>query len=319
MLFFTGSMLVFLYIIIFPSDAFQASSAGLNLWFYTILPTLLPFIILSDLLVHSGILQPLLSHTESFFQKFFGLSGYGGYALFLGLFCGYPIGAKITADLYRQERISVQEADYLLTFVNNASPGFLQGYLLFQILQLENLRILTFLIFYGSLFLTSVIFRFFIFRKTRCFHSLPPAADQRIPSPMSSVVRSSVERLFDTSIMNGLETAARLGGYLMVFSLLSSMICKAGAAFPFLTPLFASLMELTTGLSLLKSCGLPPVLLYLLALTLTSFGGISTIAQTRGMLCGTPLSIRTYIIGKLVNACCTFFLVCIAILVFFCI
>lgn len=57
-----------------------------------------------------------------------GLSGEGAYAFVLGLLCGYPMGAKLTADLYHAGKISRQESEYLLTFCNNPSPAFLVTY-----------------------------------------------------------------------------------------------------------------------------------------------------------------------------------------------
>ena len=310
LLFFTGAMIVLLYILLFPSEAFRASSYGITLWFQTILPTLLPFVILSDLLISSGVLHSFLLVLEPFFKKGLGLSGYGGYALFLGLLCGYPMGAKITADLYRQSRITKREADYLLTFVNNASPAFLQGYVLIHILHMEEHRILIFSVFYTSVLITSLITRFILFQgSTLCEHHDIQAAG--IPSPTRPIapsVRSSLGRLVDYSIMNGLETMARLGGYLVLFSILSSMICRIGRPFSSITPYLASIMEITTGLPLLRNVVNSDHGLCLLVLTFASFGGISTLAQTKGMLHGTPLSIHTYVIGKLVHTCCTFLL-----------
>lgn len=90
----------------------------------------------------------------------FGTSPSGAYALLLGLLCGYPMGTKITSDLYGCGRISRREAEYLLTFTNHASPVFIYTYLIHICL---NDRFHPRLI-YGPLilasFLTMVIFRF---------------------------------------------------------------------------------------------------------------------------------------------------------------
>ena len=63
-----------------------------------------------------------------FFKVVFGLSPGGAYVFLLGLLTGYPMGAKLTADLYYAGKISRQEAEYLLTFCNNPSPAFLITY-----------------------------------------------------------------------------------------------------------------------------------------------------------------------------------------------
>ena len=46
-----------IYILAFPEKSVGAAAIGLNLWYENMLPTLLPFSILSYILIHSGILD----------------------------------------------------------------------------------------------------------------------------------------------------------------------------------------------------------------------------------------------------------------------
>ena len=77
------------------------------------------------------------------------------------------------------------------------------------------------------------------------------------------------------------------------------------APVPVLSLFLTGFTEMTTGIALVGTSSMHLPLRYLLSLTFASFGGLSCIAQTRGMLCGTPLSIRTYIAGKTVHGICT--------------
>ncbi len=45
-------LLFFTAMLIFPKETFQGASSGVLLWFHTVLPTLLPFLIISNLLIH---------------------------------------------------------------------------------------------------------------------------------------------------------------------------------------------------------------------------------------------------------------------------
>src|SRR5699024_9101807 len=140
-------------------EAFLFSCAGLDLWFHTVLPSLLPFMILSGFFIHTGKVEKLLSRFSGFFSAAFGLTPWGAYALLLGLFCGYPMGARLTADLYARQKISRTEARYLLTFSNNASPMFLSTYVAVQSLQREDLLSATLADIYSADLLTGLIFR----------------------------------------------------------------------------------------------------------------------------------------------------------------
>lgn len=235
---------------------------------------------------------------SGFFRHALGLSPEGGYAWLLGIFCGFPMGARLTGDLYRQKKITRSEADYLLTFSNQSSPMFLSTYVVLHGIGAETLTIPAFVIFYSSAFLTGVIFR--IVRKR--FH-LPPSDLKKEVSE-----QTSYGNLLDTSIMNGFEVITRLGGYIILFSIFSGMVLQLppplGAAAPFLS----GLTEITTGIHILSGTALPPELRFAAVLCCTSFGGLSTVAQTGCMLNGTGLSLLTYVKGKLVNTAVTLLL-----------
>ena len=112
-LLFLSSLLLFFCLLIFPARTFFYACEGVNLWFHTILPSLLPFLILTSLLLETGAARRISARAEVFFQTVFGLSPAGFYALFLGLFCGFPMGARITAQLYEAEEIDRNEACYV--------------------------------------------------------------------------------------------------------------------------------------------------------------------------------------------------------------
>ena len=87
--------------------------------------------------------------------------------------------------------------------------------------------------------------------------------------------------------------------------ILASLVVHLTAPVPVLSLFLTGFTEMTTGIALVGASSMHLPLRYLLSLTFASFGGLSCIAQTRGMLCGTPLSIRTYIAGKTVHGICT--------------
>lgn len=103
---------------------------------------------------------------RSFFQTVFGLSPAGFYALFLGLFCGFPMGARITAQLYEAEEIDRNEACYLLTFCSSPSPAFLSSYVILTAFSGQIHPGFVFGVLYGSNFLTGFLFRL-VFRRFR--------------------------------------------------------------------------------------------------------------------------------------------------------
>ena len=272
----------------------------MQLWLNILLPTLLPFMILTGVLIRTDMIGQRLTPMESIWQKIFGVSPAGAYAVLFGLLCGYPMGAKLTADLFAEGKITKSEAQYLLTICNNPGPMFVSSYLLVDTLHLSHAAGHTFLILYLSLFLTSLIFRLLLKPDCRDLTTAPV-------SPSSESFRKSVSHMIDASIIHAFETITKLGGYIILFSILASLVVRCSSPVPVLSVFLTGLTEMTTGIALVGASSLKLSWRYLLSLTFASFGGLSCIAQTRGMLVGTPLSIRTYIAGKTVHAVCTLF------------
>lgn len=281
-----------LYMLLFPKKVLSDSLAGLNLWFHTVLPSLLPFMILSNVLIGANVVSQLMRPFSGFFRHVLGLSPEGGYAWLLGLFCGFPMGARLTGDMYRQHRISREEADYLLTFANQSSPMFLSTYVVLHGLGNSTLTLPVFVIFYASAFLTSLVFRI----RSRRFGLPPSKPKKEVPE------QTSYGNLLDTSIMNGFEIITRLGGYIILFSILAGIVLQLPTPLRTAAPFLSGLTEITTGIHTISGATLPLQVKFTAIVCCTAFGGLSTVAQTSCMLNGTGLSIFTYLKGKLVNA-----------------
>lgn len=281
-----------LYMLLFPKKVLADSLAGLDLWFHTVLPSLLPFMILSNVLIGANVVSQLMRPFSGFFRHVLGLSPEGGYAWLLGLFCGFPMGARLTGDMYRQHRISREEAVYLLTFANQSSPMFLSTYVVLHGLGDSTLTLPVFVIFYASAFLTSLVFRI----RSRRFGLPPSRPKKEVPE------QTSYGNLLDTSIMNGFEIITRLGGYIILFSILAGIVLQLPAPLRTAAPFLSGLTEITTGIHTISGTTLPLQVKFTAIVCCTAFGGFSTVAQTSCMLNGTGLSIFTYLKGKLVNA-----------------
>ncbi len=89
----------------------------------SIIPSLFPFMVISELMVN-GCSELLGKIFKKPMNLLFGISGSGGCAVILGFLCGYPIGARVAASLYESDVIEREEFERLLTFTNNASSAF---------------------------------------------------------------------------------------------------------------------------------------------------------------------------------------------------
>ncbi len=115
-----------LALIIKNSDvAIEYMKRGLSLCTKTVIPSLFPFMVVSDIIVSSGITAYAAPILKKPMKLLFGIGGEGGCAVFLGTLCGFPIGARSAVSLYDKGRISKGELERILTFANNPSSAFI--------------------------------------------------------------------------------------------------------------------------------------------------------------------------------------------------
>lgn len=83
-----------LFLLVHPEEALLSAKDGMSLWLNVMIPTLLPFLILTGILLKTGNIPQLLEPLAPFWKHFFGISPAGAYVLILGFLCGYPMGGK---------------------------------------------------------------------------------------------------------------------------------------------------------------------------------------------------------------------------------
>lgn len=266
------------------------AALGLELWFQKMIPTLLPFMILSGIMVRLKLTEKISMAAYPFVRPLFRVRKNVCYAMLMGFLCGFPMGAKVVDDLYSREMITKREAEYLLSFCNNIGPVYFCGF----VLPLLGRRLVLPYLFgmYGIPLLYGLVLRCTLFRSLDSEPTIPPAAElvccERADTP--SFVKKLLEAV-NGSIYSSVQSILMLGGYMILFNLLNLL--------PHLLfrkpPIYiAPLLEITGGLSMLQDA------LPLYSLLALSFGGLSCIAQTYSCIGQTDLSITGYTAHKLV-------------------
>lgn len=114
-----------LMLILDSKTALEGAMQGVELCIRTVVPSLLPFFVLSILLTSS-----LTGSTISYLRPLGRLCGIpiGTESLLaIGLLGGYPVGAQSIHHTYKEGFLTNQEARRLLGFCNNAGPAFIFG------------------------------------------------------------------------------------------------------------------------------------------------------------------------------------------------
>lgn len=287
-------IILFILAVINSKTLYNGALSGIQLWMFTVVPTLFPFLMLSDIMVRLNTTDYISVMLSPVTKPFLSISPSANYAIITGLLCGYPVGAKTCADLVREKKISIHEGNYLLTFVNNASPAFISSYIVNALL----FRNCSALHIAALIYIPSIITAFILnplFRKDL-------KADDYAVMPDDSCAGKNFS--LESAIFSTLNTLVRIGAYIIIFSILCEFIKLLPCHY--VKVALSGLLEITTGTFLVSVSSIPLQWKIRLIVFFTSLGGISTLFQTYSMIDGSGLSIKWYVIGKIIASATAF-------------
>lgn len=116
------AVLLTLALVVYPKIVFEAASDGMKLFFNVVFPSLLPFFILSEIMLGLGVVHFIGVLFEPLMRPLFNVPGEGAFVLSMGLAAGYPVDAVITARFRRQDLCTQFDGERMLAFSNTSDP-----------------------------------------------------------------------------------------------------------------------------------------------------------------------------------------------------
>ena len=288
--------------LIFSVETTTGAKYGLLLWYQSVVPALFPFMVISSLITSSGGISYLMAPVYIILKHLLPLSKEGCYVLVSGLICGFPMGAKVCADFIRENRITLNEGYFLMAICNQPSPMFLLGFVYpFFRENVSSARL--FIVLYLPLILLALTARHIYFSESTKIDTNPDFSVDQNLIPL------------DDAIMNAAKLLCKIGGYLILFSILIQIIKNMTWIPETVRLMMIGILEMTTAVRELAVC-IPFPNSFIFALSALAFGGLSGLFQVRSVLQNeyseaiahekrVGLSIRPYVFWKLAHAALT--------------
>ncbi len=311
-------------LILYPSDALAASLRGLDLWWEIVFPSLLPFFITAEFLIGFGVVHGLGALSERFMRPLFNVPGCGGFVWVMGMASGYPSGAKWTADLRKKGQVSRIEAERLVAFTNASSPLFIFGAIAVGFFHDASLGILIAIAHYGGNFLVGIGMRYY---KRNEDVSTSDMRSSTWKDAFSKMHDSRLEdgrtlgKLMGDAVTRSVDTLLMVGGFIMLFSVLTELLKQTGAIHifshllaltglpaAFHVPFTAGMLELTTGIGAITETHEPLVAQLLIVSFILGFHGFSIQAQIASILAETDIRFKPYALARVAHGVIAAFL-----------
>lgn len=329
------AVMLVVMIISFPDQAFQASLKGLTIWWDFVFPALLPFFILSEILLGLGVVHGIGVLLDPLMRLLFRLPGTGGWVVAASVTAGFPAGAKAAVDLRRNGELNAEEGERLVALSHWSSPIFITSVVAAGFWNRPELGLPLAAIHLLSALITGMIIGRVPFHNRKAVPSAAPAfsVPKKPTAAKRSVWRQAVAAMANASRQDGrplgkmlgdavasaVQSLMVIGGLMIIFSVLLEMLTIAGFSgffegiiwtvfSPFQVPrelisgIIASLFEIHLGLYLIsQSVDSSPWAAALLSGSI-AWGGVSLHAQVKSFTSGTDLRYRPFAAARLLHA-----------------
>lgn len=268
---------------------------GLYLSVRCVIPSMLPFLIVSDLYLCYGYPERI-TPLAKFMSLISGAPKIALRPIACGWLCGFPIGMKITCELYRAGVLSRREAERISAISNTPSPAF--------VISAVGLGM------YGSRWHGIILF-VCVLLSSIMFSLITRKRDRTAVS--SFIFEQSYD--FISSVKQAGLNCISVSSFIIIFSVVTGLI-ESVLGSELFSGLFACILEVTNATRILTlSACFDGALGFSLSAFALGFGGLSVTMQSAIFTKNTDLKLRIYIVYKLaigvlsaLLALCSYFL-----------
>lgn len=310
-----------------PRTVFEGATLGLETWWNIVFPSLLPFFIVSELLLGLGVVRLLGVLLEPVMRPLFRLPGAASFAVAVGYSSGYPIGGAVTARLRLEGLVTRVEAEHLVAFTNNASPLFVLvavavgmfnqpavGTFILGVHYLTNMSLGLLLRFYAPAGRSRAAFARGVWR--RAWRGFLETEGRPPGQILGEAVRSSVQKLM---VIGGyiifFAVAIRLLAHFGILGFLARVLGAALAPFgldpALFEPIIAGCLEMTLGTKLAAEAPVPLLHKLVAIQFILAWSGLSIQAQVAGFTAGTDIRLRLYLVSRVAHAALAGLITCL--------
>jgi len=291
-----------------------------------VLPSLLPFFILSELMLSFGIVHFLGVLFEPLMRPLFNVPGVGSFVLSMGVAAGYPLDAVITAKVRKDGLCSQVEGERMLAFSNTADPLFMFGAVAVGMFGIPALGVVLAIAHYVGALLVGLAFR--------SWRANGPQSDSpQVKISGMGMWREAAKALYQARLKDGrplgtvlsdairdaIATLFMIMSFIVLLSVVIQVLTTIGvipllgrafgsvfglvgvnpALFP---PLVKGVFELDIGAAAAAASHATLVDRAAVASAIIAWSGLSVHAQVASVLTGSDISMRPYFLARALHA-----------------
>ncbi len=317
-------LLLTIMLIVFSEHGYHATVGALKLFFEVVFPSLLPFFILSDVLLSTGMVHYLGVWFEPLMRPIFNVPGVGSFVFSMGLAAGYPMDAVLTAKFRKQNLCTKTEGERLLAFSNSADPLFIFGAVAVGMFGQPALGAVLAMAHYASVLMVGLTFRFYKRKEggdakegvvVRGIHRRAMDAMMRGRSEDGR----AMGKVLNEAISDSVSTLFMIMSFMVLFAVLIRVLSATGLMTLLEVPFGAllrivgmsphlvnaaiqGLFEIDLGSAAAAHAAAPLIQKLVLVSGIIAWSGLSVHGQVASVLSDTDISMKPYFAARALHA-----------------
>lgn len=285
------SFIILLFSILINKQlVFETIHYSLNIWVNTLIPSMFPFFVISDILINYNITEYIPKFITNTFSKLFNISSTSTTIFFLSLISGFPSSARNIKNYYQKGLISLSEANHILLFTHFSNPIFILSTIAIFFLNNELYGYIILISHYLGNFLIGIFLR-----------NKSTITNIKNYTESPSICQNFSKTLI-TSIKSSIDTLLLILGTLTSFLIVSSFIVEFLNFSPYPSTILKGILEMTMGLKDLSLLNIPDIYKVVISTMFISFGGLSVHLQIISQITDTDINYQNFLITRIYHA-----------------
>lgn len=254
-----------------------------------IVPSLFPFFICSGVLIYSGFCDTVSAVFRPVMKPLFNVGGAGAGAFVIGILSGYPLGAHTACKLYESNYLSKTEAERLLAFCNNSGPLFILGSVGISLYSSPQLGAILYASHILACVTVGILFRFY----KRHEYNAYEASIKTSQTNMSGI--------FSTAAANSIKSMLTICATVIFFSTITVLAVDLLPINSEAEAIITGLCEFVTGSVKISQLHMDLWKRMVMSAFIIGFAGLSVHMQVMSVTAEYDLSLKPYILGKVMH------------------
>ena len=282
------SIVVLIELFVKKVIVYMAISNALTIWVNTLIPTLFPFFIISDILINYNITLYIPKIFRNICKKIFNISDEMLTIFLLSMISGFPSNARNTRILYDKEKITLREANHILIFSHFANPAFILITVAIFFFNNKKIGIILLISHYLSNFILGILFR-----------NIGGYDKKGNEYYLES---NKFSDIFIMAIKKAIDNVLTICGILAIFLMLASIIINTFNLDGYTGAIIKGIFEITIGIETLSKLDIGVIYKVVISSIFLAFGGISVHMQVISQIIETDIDYKYFFIGRMYQA-----------------